>query len=97
LQTWPVSSVHDTITLYTSLLGDITAGKDISYGKKGYYMAASGSQAWTDIYAAVGKALAKRGVIDDASVGEVSEANFEKAAQALGGPREFVPVQMGGM
>lgn len=75
----------------------MVSGTDIGHGKQGYYMAASGSQAWNDIYAAMAEVMAKRGVVDDATVGEVSDAALEKAAKALECPKAFVPVQMGGV
>ncbi|KAK4904840.1 hypothetical protein LTR49_025770 [Elasticomyces elasticus] len=95
--TWPVSSLHDTVTLYAEILRNILIGKDIGYGKSGYYMAASGSLAWADIYEAIGKALAKHDVVDSAEVRSVSDEMLEKAAKALGVPKDFVPVLMGGM
>ncbi|KAK6443063.1 hypothetical protein LTR95_000778 [Oleoguttula sp. CCFEE 5521] len=94
---WPVSSLHDTVTLYAHLLSRMATGKDIGYNKNGYYMAAAGSLPWVDIYAAMAKALAKRGVVDSPEVGDVSDDALEKVAQAMKCPKVFVPVSMGGV
>ena len=75
----------------------MVAGENIGHNRNGYYMAAAGSIAWTKLYAAVAKALAKRGIVDSPEVGDVSDDAPENAAQALGCPKEFVPVQMGGV
>lgn len=96
IKTWPVSSVHDNSTLYTALLRNMLAGNNIGCGKDGYYLASSGAVAWTDIYAAMAKALAKRGVVDTAEVAEPTDRALETMAQALSGPKEFVSVHMGG-
>jgi hypothetical protein len=67
-----------------------------SYGKDGYYLAASGSVAWSDIYSATAKALAKRGVIESAEVKKADDEALEKMAKALECPKELVAVQIGG-
>ena len=88
--------MHDTVTLYADLLRSMLAGKDIDYGRNGYYLASSGNVAWSDIYTAMAKALVKRGAVDTAEVGEVSDEVLEQAAKVFECPKAFVPVQMGG-
>ena len=74
------------------LLGETGLG----YGRNGYYLAASGSVAWDDLYAAMGKRLAERGVVDDATVVDADDEALERIGEALGRPKDFVPVEMGG-
>lgn len=71
--------------------------EDIPNGRTGYYLPSSGFIAWSDIYAVVAKALAKRGVVDSGEVAEVSQESLERAAKALGCGIELVPFQTGGM
>jgi hypothetical protein len=78
------------------LLKSILRDEDLDHGKNGYYLAASGSVAWSDIYSAMAKALAKRGVIETADVNRADDAALEKMAQALECPKELVAVQIGG-
>ena len=66
------------------------------HGKNGYYLASSGSIAWSDIYSAMAKALAQRGVIGSAEVKKADDAAVEKMAKVLGCPEEMVAVQIGG-
>ena len=42
------------------------------------------------------KGLAKRGAVEDDTLHEASNESLEEAAKALGCPKEFVPVEMGG-
>lgn len=88
--------IHDTTALYVALLVKILEGEEIENGRNGYYLASPGSIAWTDLYKQMAKALAKRGVIDDDTVHEVSDESLEEAGKALGCPKEIVPVQMAG-
>lgn len=53
--------------------------------------------AWSDIYTAMAKALAKRNVVDTEHVQKVDDSALEKMAEGLGCPKEFVAVQLGGM
>jgi hypothetical protein len=78
------------------LLKSILRDEDLDHGKNGYYLAASGSVAWSDIYSAMAKALAKRDVIETADVNRADDAALEKMAQALECPKELVAVQIGG-
>ncbi|KAJ9296294.1 hypothetical protein DTO271G3_5435 [Paecilomyces variotii] len=95
-QTWPVCHVIDTATLYLDILRNILLGKDVGHGKKGFFLAASGSVAWDDLYNAFAKSLAKRNVVDDETVHDADEAVLEKMGQALACPKELVPVQLSG-
>lgn len=88
--------IHDTVTLYIAILAKILNEESIDHGRNGYYLASPGSIAWTDLYKQMAKALAKRRVIDDDTVHEVSDESLEEAAKALGCPKGVVPVQMGG-
>jgi len=67
-------------------------------GKQGYYLAASGSVAWVDLYSAMARALARHGVVED---DEVKPATTDdvliKMGTALGCPKELVPLQLGGL
>ncbi|KAI0599074.1 hypothetical protein F4775DRAFT_552798 [Biscogniauxia sp. FL1348] len=94
--TWPVCHVADNTSLYVELLRKILADGNPSYGKNGYYLAASGSVAWDDIYAAMAAALAKRNVIADESVITANDEILERLGEALGTTKELVPVMIGG-
>lgn len=68
------------------------------YGKNGYYLAASGSVVWDDLYSAMATSLKKRGVIDDSSVTRADIATLEKMGTAFNGaPAGFVSVYIGGL
>ncbi|KAI8957598.1 NAD(P)-binding protein [Daldinia sp. FL1419] len=93
---WPVCHIIDNTTVYIELLRKILADENPSHGKNGYYLAASGSVTWDDLYDAVATALVKRGVIVDDSVALASDETLERMGAALGFPKEMVPVQLGG-
>lgn len=95
-QTWPVCHIDDTVSLYVDILRNILSEKKIGSGRSGYYLASSGSVAWADLYQQMAKALAANGVVEDDMVHDASDKSLEEAAKALGCPREFVPVEMGG-
>ena len=95
--TWPVCHVDDNAGLYVEILRGILNGKDIGHGEKGYFLAASGSMAWDDIYAAMGKALKKRGVVDEEEVAVADEAVMEKMGEAMECPGAYVPMMLGGL
>jgi hypothetical protein len=78
------------------LLRKILSGKQICHNRQGYYLASSGAVAWSDLYKQMAKALAKRGVVEDDTLHEAHAESLEQAAKALGCPKEFVPVEMGG-
>ncbi|KAI5925071.1 hypothetical protein F4810DRAFT_660843 [Camillea tinctor] len=94
--TWPVCHVADNTSLYVELLCKILADETPGYGKNGYYLAASGSVAWDDIYAAMATALAKRNIIPDDRVVTANNEVLEHLGQALGITKELVPVTVGG-
>lgn len=89
--------VLDNTTLYLQLLRSILANESPGEGRHGYYLAASGSVAWADLYAAMAASLAKRGVIDSNSVVPASDQALGDMAAALGCPKELVALQLGGM
>ena len=66
-------------------------------GRNGYYLAASGSIAWEDLYLAIAVALAKKGKVFDAKVERASSDALAAMGAALGCPKEFVPLQLGGL
>ncbi|PWY64046.1 hypothetical protein BO70DRAFT_433673 [Aspergillus heteromorphus CBS 117.55] len=95
-RTWPVCHIIDTTTLYLQILRKILSGDDIGYGKHGYFLAASGSIHWKDLYSAMAQSLAKRGVIEDEAVTQADEADMKKMGEALKVSPEVVPVLLGG-
>ena len=96
-QTWPVCHVIDNTSLYLDLLRAILADSNPPSGKHGYYLAASGSIAWMDLYTAIARALARRGVVDDAIVKPATDEILGSMGTALGCPKELVPLQLGGL
>lgn len=94
---WPVCHIYDTVTLYVELLRCMLLGKDIGHGKDGYYLAASDRAAWTDIYAALAKALAKRGVIDSAEVADVDMLRWRRWRRSSGAGRRLCLDRTGGL
>ncbi|KAK4941019.1 hypothetical protein LTR10_018939 [Elasticomyces elasticus] len=94
---WPICHVRDTTSLYLQILYSILAGEKPNHGKKGYYLAASGSIAWKELYSVMAKALAARGIVDDANVAPANDESLEAMAKGLGCPKEFVSLQLGGM
>ncbi|KAL1869343.1 hypothetical protein Daus18300_005555 [Diaporthe australafricana] len=95
--TWPVCHVVDNTNLYVEILRRILGGEEVGYGRAGYFLAASGSMAWDDIYTAMAAALAKRNIIGDDSVVPANDNILQQMGEALGCPAEFVPVQIGGL
>ncbi|KAJ4253747.1 hypothetical protein NW762_010141 [Fusarium torreyae] len=94
--TWPVCHIADNTSLYIQILRTILSGHDPGHGKYGYYLASSGSVPWNDIYNAFAKALAGRGVVDDAEVHDTNDEVLQKMANALDCPKDFVAPQLGG-
>ncbi|KAJ4366179.1 hypothetical protein N0V83_007814 [Neocucurbitaria cava] len=82
--------------VYVDLLRSILSGENPESGRNGYYLASSGSVAWSDIYTAIARALAKRGVVDNEVVKEADDVILAEMGEALGCPKEFVAVQLGG-
>lgn len=86
--------------MYIDLLRGILTGGDISpgYGKNGFYLAASGSVVWDDLYKAMALSLKKRGVIEDGSVTRADTVTLAKMGTGLNGvPAGFVPVCVEGL
>ncbi|OJJ03402.1 hypothetical protein ASPVEDRAFT_890140 [Aspergillus versicolor CBS 583.65] len=94
---WPVCHIADTTDLYIKILLSILEGKNPGYGKNGYYLASSGRVAWHDVYEAMAVALAKRSVINDATVVQADDAALEKMASALGTYKSFVGARIAGL
>lgn len=99
LQTWPVCHVLDQTNLTLRLLHAILSGKNPLSGKQGYYLGASGSIAWLDIYTEMARALAKRGVTDSDTVKSAKDDDeiLGKMGKALDCPGELVPLMLGGL
>ncbi|RDK45910.1 NAD(P)-binding protein [Aspergillus phoenicis ATCC 13157] len=93
---WPVAHIQDTVSLYLDLLRKMLLEEALDSGRRGYYFAASGTVAWDDLYSAMAQRLAERGVIEDATVADANDAVLEKIGEALGRPKDFVPVELGG-
>lgn len=87
--------------MYLDLLRAILTGRDDNTlpgsGKHGYYLAASGSVAWMDVYAAIATSLAKRGLVDDVAVERADDEALEKMGAAIGHPKDLVPLSVGGL
>ncbi|KAH0428275.1 NAD dependent epimerase/dehydratase [Colletotrichum camelliae] len=94
--TWPVCHISDNTALYLHILQSILNGKDIGYGKNGYYLAASGSVAWDDIYAAMARALKARGIIEHETVAPADNSTLAKMAQGLNTDPSLVEMRVGG-
>jgi hypothetical protein len=92
-----VCHINDNTALYEELLKSILTGANPDYGKKGYYLAASGSVAWIDIYTAMAKSLAKRKVVHDDNVKIANDSDLERMGQALQCPKQLIAVQIGGL
>lgn len=86
----------DNTNLYLELLRQILAGQNPGHGKKGYYLAASGSVTWAAIYVAYAACLAERRVVDDKRVEPATEKALSDMGAALSCPKEIVPLQLGG-
>ena len=89
--------VVDTVNLYIELLRSILAGANPDHGRQGYYLAASGSVAWDDIYDAMAEALAKRDEIKDGTVNLADDEALLNMATGLGVPKELVSLHLSGM
>ena len=88
--------VVDTVNLYIELLRSILAAEDPDHGKQGYYLAASGSVAWDDIYDAMAETLAKRDEIKDDTVNLADDEALLKMAAGLDVPKELVSLHLSG-
>jgi hypothetical protein len=81
-QVWPVCHVVDTTNLYLQIPRRILAGPDIGYGRRGFYLAGSGSMRWNDVYKAFAEALAKRGVVDNAQVEQADDTALARIGRS---------------
>ncbi|ORX93908.1 hypothetical protein BCR34DRAFT_608440 [Clohesyomyces aquaticus] len=95
--TWPVCHVRDNTTLYLRILESILESKEIGYGENGYFLASSGSVAWMDLYEAIANSMKKRDLIGDEKVVKANDATLQRIGDALGCPKDFAPVQIGGL
>ncbi|GLA93635.1 hypothetical protein AtubIFM57143_011235 [Aspergillus tubingensis] len=93
---WPVCHISDTAELYLHILRRIISGEEISHGKNGFFLAASGSVAWNKVYSAMAKALAKSGLVEDEVVMPADDEVLAKMGEALGVAPHEVPVLIGG-
>ncbi|KAI0409405.1 hypothetical protein F4802DRAFT_546478 [Xylaria palmicola] len=93
---WPVCHVRDNTNLYLELMRKILSGGNPSYGKNGYYLASPGSVAWDDIYAAMAKALAKRGIVADETVVKAGGQDLDAMAKGLGCTVDQVAIMIAG-
>lgn len=83
--------------MYLQILRQILLGNNIGHNKNGFFLAASGSVPWNDIYSAIAKALTKRGIVDDDKVEQADGPALAKMVDALQvTPPSAVPVQLGG-
>jgi hypothetical protein len=96
LKTWPVSHIDDTADLYLAILRAILKNRDLPHGKKGYYLASSGSVAWDDLYQAMARRLFKKKVIETDQVIRAGETEIVQMAKGVGCPPAFVRLQLGG-
>lgn len=96
IQIWPVCHISDTAELYLHILRRIISGEEISHGKNGFFLAASGSVAWNKVYSAMAKALAKSGLVEDEVVMPADDEVLAKMGEALGVAPHEVPVLIGG-
>ncbi|KAF1952041.1 NAD(P)-binding protein [Byssothecium circinans] len=89
---WPVCHVDDNTALYVEILRAALEGREIGHGKRGFYLASSGSMAWRDVYERMSKALERRGVVDGRGVGEgpLGDGVLGRMAEAVGGGEELV-------
>ncbi|KAK1480621.1 hypothetical protein CTAM01_14287 [Colletotrichum tamarilloi] len=94
--TWPVCHVIDNTSLYLQILRSILNGEKPEYGKNGYYLAASGSVTWDDLYEAIAKALKVRNVITDERVVPADETALGKMAHGLGTESSLVQMRLAG-
>ncbi|CRG85985.1 hypothetical protein PISL3812_02988 [Talaromyces islandicus] len=94
--TWPVCHIVDNTNLYLQMVRNMLLGNDIGYNKHGFYLAASGSVHWNDLYASVAAALAKRNRVEDATVVQADDAAIATMGEGLGVSPDLVPLMLGG-
>ncbi|KAK9311145.1 hypothetical protein V1524DRAFT_77288 [Lipomyces starkeyi] len=93
---WPVCHISDNSSLYLDILRAILSGQNPAHGKKGFYLASSGSVKWHDLYGAMAKTLVKRGAIHDETLTPADDAALEEMAKVLQGVKSYVPAELGG-
>lgn len=93
---WPVCHISDNTNLYLRLVSQVLADNSPPSGKKGYYLAASGTIHWEDLYSAFASVLAKRGLLIDDTVRAPTDEQIEHIAAALGTEASLVPLSIGG-
>lgn len=96
VETWPVCHVTDNATLYLQLLRAILNGDNPGSGKNGYYLASAGSVAWDDLYAAMAKALFKRGIISTDEVMQADQKAVDIMAKGMGVDTSLVEMGLAG-
>ncbi|KAF2163494.1 hypothetical protein M409DRAFT_26105 [Zasmidium cellare ATCC 36951] len=94
---WPVCHVRDQSALYARLLHNILSGVEVNYNKKGFFLASPGAVAWRDLYAAMAKALLRKGLIDDDEVHDADEKAVAEMARGLGCEPKMVAFSLGGV
>ncbi|GKZ75223.1 hypothetical protein AnigIFM50267_003329 [Aspergillus niger] len=93
---WPVCHVVDNALLYIAILKKILSSEDCDHGQEGFYLASSGRVAWKDVYASIGAALFKRGLIKDSAVHPADEKVLAVMAETLKSSTDMVAPQLSG-
>lgn len=96
MQSWPVCHIRDTTELYLAILRAILQGQNPPHGKHGFYLASPGSVVWEDLYRAMAKRLAERGLVESEEVTLAGDAELEAMAKGLESPVSMVRLQLGG-
>ncbi|KAF4839294.1 hypotheticall protein [Colletotrichum siamense] len=94
--TWPVCHVTDNATLYLQILRAILNGDNPGSGKNGYYLASAGSVEWDALYAAMAKALSKRGIIPTDEVVQADQKAVDIMAKGMGVDASLVEMGLAG-
>ncbi|GKT40224.1 uncharacterized protein ColSpa_00405 [Colletotrichum spaethianum] len=69
-------------------------GDNPGHGKRAYYLVASGSVAWDDVYAAVAKALHEGSIIKNDSVVPADETGLKTMAKGLGTDNSLITMRL---
>ncbi|KAJ0354221.1 hypothetical protein COL154_011827 [Colletotrichum chrysophilum] len=83
-------------TLYLRILRAILNGDDPGSGKNGYYLASAGSVEWDALYAAMAKALFKRGIISTDEVVQADQKAVDIMAKGMGVDASLVEMGLAG-
>ncbi|KAJ0281952.1 hypothetical protein Brms1b_006737 [Colletotrichum noveboracense] len=94
--TWPVCHVVDNATLYLQILRAILNGDNPGSGKNSYYLASAGSVEWDALYAAMAKALFKRGIIPTDEVVQADQKAVDIMAKGMGVDASLVEMGLAG-